>query len=71
MHRDQLEETDIRLAEADAVWLTEVARVFGFERVDECAASLKGQGEPGTLLRRGYDERQRIFTEWRTARCMG
>ena len=70
MHRDRLEETDLRLAEADAAWLTEIARVFGVERVDACAASPKGRGEPGTPLRRGYDERQRIHAEWRAARCM-
>lgn len=70
MRRDQLKETDVRLAKADAVWLTEIARVFGVERVDAVAASLEGQGKPGTPLRRSYDERQQIHAEWRAARCM-
>ena len=61
------DETDIRLAEADADWLTEIARIYGVERVDAVAATPEDQGEPALVLRGAYDVRQAAYADWRAA----
>ena len=70
MHRERMDETNVQLAEADAVWITEIARIFGVERVDACAATQEGQGDPGTPLRQAYVLRRSVQAAWRTARCL-
>ena len=71
MHDDRRDETDAHLSQADAVWLAEIAGVFGEDRVDACAAGPEGRGEPGSALRRAYEERQRAYAQWRRARGLG
>ena len=68
MSHDRRDETDVRLAEADVDWLTEIAKLFGVERVDEVAASPAGRGEPASVLRLAFDARQIAYAHWRAAR---
>ena len=54
MHCERMDETDTQLAEADAEWMTEIARIFG---VEARTATLESQGNPGAPLRQTYERR--------------
>ncbi|KQO53590.1 hypothetical protein ASF24_04430 [Methylobacterium sp. Leaf86] len=63
--------TAVRLTEADAAWVEELATIFGKDRTDAMAVQLEGRGQEGSRLRALYDKRQKALADWRSARGLG
>ncbi|WP_336490270.1 hypothetical protein [Methylobacterium nigriterrae] len=68
MDYDRLTETEHSFASADRLWRAEVMRRFGPDGVLLHGYLPEGRGEPGTVMRRAFETRQRAILAWRQAR---
>jgi len=65
---DDIPQTEILFAAADAAWQAEIVRLFGAEAVGPYRERPEGRGAPGSLLRDAWTAREHAYAAWRTAR---
>ena len=68
MEYDDIPQTEILFAAADAAWRAEIVRLFGADAVGAYRERPEGRGEPGSLLRDAWTAREHAYAAWRAAR---
>jgi hypothetical protein len=53
---------------ADTEWRIELQTVFGARKAGDAAYTLAGRGEPGSTLRKLYEERLTAMKAWESTR---